>query len=439
MIIKIDSGSRGWSNYVVNGTSSKPRDHSKIELIDGDLALGDMICDNTSYETSYYRFVLAFKGKPLEEKMQIAYDEWKELFFHGFNEDEYHCDCVLHKDTDDYHYHIRVPKVNLLTNTQLILYHHKSDLKRKDLIQQYIDLKNDLESPHDNKALIHEQSEFFINDWREQHGQELLDFSKKAKRTKAITAIQSYIVDAHKDGVIDHYRDIKYVMKELQLDVVKEGFDKGKNFYYITVENNTGKVRLTGELFDPDGSFWKSSKTKQAIQLKTNRLQKQKVDKERKLALIKEQLDKENEKRMQFIEQRYSSARKRAKQSELIINEEQGKEPVEKEIEDERVRSINNVITRVREKRKEQQRIIRTVEASGKRAYQKVRSDLKRDSRLLKDRGCNRSRWKRYSIAIGQVADQLKRGIEQVKRLLRIKRIKRFKNHTLDDVQLERD
>lgn len=141
MIISVNSGSKGWSEYVIDGTKEKPRDKSKVYVLDGDLKLGDFLCKQNKYEDNYYSIVIGLKGKPNDEVIEEVYKDFKKHFFQGLYKDEYHIDAVVHKDTDDYHVHVRIPKQNLLTNTHLQLYYDKVDRKRKELIQDYISLK----------------------------------------------------------------------------------------------------------------------------------------------------------------------------------------------------------------------------------------------------------------------------------------------------------
>ena len=67
----INSGSSGWGNYVLYGTKDKPRDNSKVELLDGDISLGDYYSKNNKYEDSYYTVVLGFKGKAVAAACEV--------------------------------------------------------------------------------------------------------------------------------------------------------------------------------------------------------------------------------------------------------------------------------------------------------------------------------------------------------------------------------
>ena len=121
MTVHITSGSSGWGNYVLYGTKDKPRDSEKVELIEGDIELGDRLCESNNYEESYYKIVLSFDRKVEKETALAVYEDFKKEFFVGLKADEYHIDTVLHRDTDYDHFHMRIPKQNLVTDTHLQL------------------------------------------------------------------------------------------------------------------------------------------------------------------------------------------------------------------------------------------------------------------------------------------------------------------------------
>lgn len=56
MTVHIESGSSGWGNYVLYGTKDKPRDSDKVELIEGDIGLGDRLCESNNYERAITRW-----------------------------------------------------------------------------------------------------------------------------------------------------------------------------------------------------------------------------------------------------------------------------------------------------------------------------------------------------------------------------------------------
>lgn len=313
MIININSGSSGWGNYVLYGTKEKPRDNSKVELLDGDISLGDYYSKNNKYEDSYYTVVLGFKGKPSKEVIEGAYNDFKEHFFKGLSEDEYHIDAVIHYDTDDTHIHARIPKQNLLTNTHLQLYYDKIDRPRKELIQDYISLKYGLEIAREtNKEIVKEQSHEYINKWREEQGvQESFDFSRKKGKTKAEQQINSYISDLITSNMIEKQEDIRTVLEELDLEVIKFDRDRKKDFAYVTVQNASGKMRVKGEFYDRE--FFSYNAEDRRTQIESNKRIKENAEPiSERFTRVQRELRKANEKRYSRVTELFRTARARA-------------------------------------------------------------------------------------------------------------------------------
>ena len=152
MIIQIKGSSgKGWRKYVTRGTDLKLRDPHKVKILKGDLIQGDRVVNLTDYKENAYLIVLSFKGRVDEETVRSVVNEFEQHFMMGFSKDEYHLDAVWHRDTDDDHVHVRIPKMNLRTQTQLQLYFDKKDRKRINVIRDYLDVKYQLESPLDNR------------------------------------------------------------------------------------------------------------------------------------------------------------------------------------------------------------------------------------------------------------------------------------------------
>ena len=312
MIININSGSSGWGNYVLYGTKDKPRDNSKVELLDGDISLGDYYSKNNKYEDSYYTVVLGFKGKPSKEVIEGAYSDFKEQFFKGFREDEYHIDAVIHYDTDDTHIHARIPKQNLLTNTHLQLYYDKIDRPRKELIQDYISLKYGLEIAREtNKEIVKEQSHEYINKWREERNQEPFNFSNKKGKDLAEKQINSYISDLITSNMIEKQEDIRTVLEELDLEVIKFDRDIKKDFAYVTVQNDTGKMRIKGEFYD--GEFFSYNAKDRRTQIESNqRIKEHTEPTHERFTRVQRELRKANEKRYDRVTELFRASRERA-------------------------------------------------------------------------------------------------------------------------------
>lgn len=306
MIVQIGSGSSGWSEYVLrkNGSTLRPG----ATLIAGDTDLGDAICKTTNYKSGQYiRMVLSFSPEDKHitpEKGRQIVQEFMRLFMHGYRDDEYHKDIVEHTDTDKLHYHIRIPKLNLITGTQLKIYYDKADRHRKQLIVDMLDDKYGLTRAADRRRSYAEKSkaeEERIQRWRAEHGQQPFNFSKKQGRADAQSQMDAAIEELAAAGLVTSQNDVIGFMEEMGLKIEKIGHDQKKDFDYITASDKTGKMRFKGEIYGEQ--YWKQHQVENRNDAKQ--------DRERDRSIAKE-LDRELERRGIYIAQRYQRARERA-------------------------------------------------------------------------------------------------------------------------------
>jgi len=326
MIIQIKgSSNRGWRKYVTYGTDKKPRDPSKVKILKGDLIQGDRIANLTDYKENSYLIVISFKGRVSEEVVRAVTDEFEKNFMMGFNKDEYHLDGVWHRDTDDDHVHIRIPKMNLRTQTQLQLYFDKKDRNRINAIRDYLDVKYELESPLDNRSLIKEDRDFYIDNWRKEFGDIPFTFTDKKSRVKIEQFITQSVFELHQAELLDSFDDMKSFIEEQGVKITKVGYDKPKDFHYFTIENESGKIRVKGEIYNEE--FWRNSRQNREEQISSNKRDSPRGgENERELDERKGTLDKYNSKRQREIDKQYKPARQRAQKR----TEERKRENLEK-------------------------------------------------------------------------------------------------------------
>lgn len=312
MTINITSGSSGWGNYVLYGTKEKPRDSDKVQFLEGDIALGDRLSQSNKYEESYYKIVLAFEGKPSDEVINSAYEDFKKEFFVGFDRDEYHIDAVIHKDTDNYHIHCRVPKQNLKTDTHLQLYMDKIDRPRKELIQDHISLKYGFNIAREqNREVFKEQAHEHINKWREEHNQKPFDFKTKQGQAEAEAQINGYISDLIKSELISSQNDVKSTLEDLGLKVERFGHDIKKDFSYVTVSNETGKLRVKGDVYND--KFYEHNREDRTAQIESNqRITAEREPNQERAERVRRELNKANEKRFRTVTKLFKHSRERA-------------------------------------------------------------------------------------------------------------------------------
>lgn len=351
MIVDIESGNEGWSEY----TLGKHEDREHAKLIMGDTKLGDSICKSSNYSTGQYmRMVVSFFDDIPKEKAREITKEFLGLFLYGYRKDEVHTDLVEHTDTQFLHYHVRIPKLNLLTGTQLKLYWHKSDLDRKKAIIDYLVDKHGLTHALDRKPLTPDPNRKLtaIQKQREEHCQKPFDLSTKKSRGVTEERISDLIRTMALEGNLDSLDDVKEVLTTgLQFEILKTDYDRSKGFHYITIQNSTGKLRVKGDIYS-DEFYQLDTLTKANVILDNKSIhEREKPD----TAELKTNLDTLQSKRKKWIENRYQSARDRAleERKKIVLQPKPPKRKVERSNEDyDRIRAeVDRQDRREREKR----------------------------------------------------------------------------------------
>jgi len=320
--IKGGGSGKGYGNYILR-ENKKDIDFSKIKTLSGDMQIGDEIVNSSNYKDNAFNIILEFKGKISDKKAKQVTDEFEELFMYGFEKEEYYLDAVLHQDTDNSHVHIRIPKKNLLTDTTLRLYMDNSspkkeskDRKRLNLIRDYIEEKYNLEKMKDNLRLQPTPRGEVIQKWREYLGQKPFNFKTKKGRLDAQNDVSNYMKEQHEAGFIDDINDVRSILKDIGLKPSdKQGHDHKGDFYYITVEDEdeSGKIRLKGELFNEQ--FYEYKREDRETQIRANTsTRRSEQGNNTNLQRIEEALKRSLDKRHQEITKRYETSRATARE-----------------------------------------------------------------------------------------------------------------------------
>lgn len=421
MTINVKSGSGGWSKYVLEGTEEKPREQQKVKLIDGNPKDGDYYSKANKYKESYYKGVIAFEGKPTNEKMIAAYNDFKEQFFKGFRSDEYHIDAVIHKDTENYHIHFRIPKQNLLTNTHLQLYMHKIDAKRLQLIQDYISLKQGFNIAREKNTTLTQAYKSEATNINKKAKEEVISLSSKPGKEKATKILNKLVLDNIQN--CSKKEDLTKYLEEKGVKVLKYGKDYKKGFAYVTVQKGNSKLRLKGDMFED--AFFKQNKQLRDAQARTNT--KSNIDTlmptEVRLKQVKSELSKENKKRFEKVRTMFKSARNRALEDNKKIKNAAAKEQTptvkRKENEDENTRTA---ATRgIRTKRESKHEAYRQAAKSRGNVYREItgaarelrKSTISNSTKLSSSHSKFRER---FEFAVNRVKQKINKLIEKIKR-----------------------
>lgn len=317
MIITFSGGKNGWVEYVLDGTENKPRDTNLVEIIDGDFELTKKIYQSTNFKENYTRGVISFEGKVDKEKMKEVWEDFKKEFFVGYEEEEYNVSAIMHLDSDNDHIHFCIPKLNLLTQQTNQMYMDKLDRNRINSLKEWLELKHFSGTGYktlERTPTKQDKTLEYIDIWREEHGQEKLKFDTKRQLDKTTKIINNFILEQTKLGNINNFEGVQMALKSFEIDIVKIGIDTINNFDYITIQDpiSQKKLRLKGEVYGQD--FW-TSNTKDRTNTRTtdtrDREHKQNIN--TTITNSYNKLQQHNDKRVEYLEKRYSNARARAK------------------------------------------------------------------------------------------------------------------------------
>jgi len=312
MTISFETGTSGWARYVIQGTREEIRDQSKIEVLENDPYFVEKIANQNKFSGEYYKIVISAEKKLSNDEMKEIYQELKKELFIGLSEDEFICSAVLHQDTDYSHIHIIVPKQNLLTEQHLQLYMYGIDTKRMDLIADTIALKHNLKTKEEAKPTIQKPKEHSFEKQREERNQEPFSFTLISKKEKALAEQQ--VTELLKENInsINSLDEVKqFIEKNTNLKVVNDGYERKKQFHYVTVQDEKGKkTRIKGELFSEE--YFKQTKPNQKQQLKENTKTFTEVEKETIAKQIRANLKRENEKRYKVVQKLFKHGRPKA-------------------------------------------------------------------------------------------------------------------------------
>ena len=123
--------------------------------------------------------------------------------------------------------------------------------------------------------------------------------------------ITQSVLELHQAELLDSFDDMKSFIEEQGVKIIKVGYDKPKDFHYLTIENESGKIRIKGEIYNEE--FWCNSRQNREEQISSNKRDSSMGgENERGLDERKGTLYNYNSKRKREIDKQYKPARQRA-------------------------------------------------------------------------------------------------------------------------------
>ena len=169
------------------------------------------------------------------EKLEVIMDDFEQTFFAGLDKDQYNILWVLHEDKERTELHYIAPRMELSTGLSYNPYFVKRDFAKKDLWQEYTNLKHGLSSYKDSREVTPRPP-----NWRE-----------TAKKKDIRQAFDDALLPLVTEGIITSREELIYQLEEWGFELNRTGKE------YISVTDKNGKNhRLKGHIYGESFTSW---------------------------------------------------------------------------------------------------------------------------------------------------------------------------------------
>jgi hypothetical protein len=371
MVGKISSGKSGGIQYLEDGKDiNRTLENGEVitrdmmdhrVVLSGDIQSTKVILKQVenakNYTKDYYHLTFSFKEDLEIETMQEILKEAEDFYLSGYNESEYNIYSEAHiaKDEAKYklqissdgavkkyrlmseeeaikyqednpdsklqpekrydHFHIIIPKINLVTNTQLKI-SEKDEVKSFNAFQEYINIKYELTSPKDLKRDISDKQfkDAKYNPDIELSAKNFSDLTN-AQTKKTLIEMVEFEIQNEK---ISSYEEMKNYLESLEfIESLKEVSTSKNQYIKIKIEGQEKNVNLRNAIFTKD--FYENKEIDFAKE--TRRIEGKSLSDYRKI------IDDYKSRRVEEVSKRYDYAREKAIKENLIekaLNEKFG-------------------------------------------------------------------------------------------------------------------
>jgi len=241
MLIKFFSGGRTYKGAVsaVNYLLNERVEDATAKVLKGDKNTTLNIIKNIENKWKFSSGVVSFEKIVDDEIIKDAMYEFEKTFFSGLNEEQYNILWVEHIDKERTELHFLIPRVELKTWRAFNPYYHQRDLKKKDLLQDYLNKKHNLTSPKiaDRLATKHD-----------------LKWSNKNNELKK--QINEFLEQLIENGIVKTREDIINILKAEKFEITR----KSKSFISIKSKEMKRAIRLKGAIYEEDFDVERTTK-----------------------------------------------------------------------------------------------------------------------------------------------------------------------------------
>ena len=228
-------GAKATIAYLLNERT----DTGEAVVIEGnpDMTL-KFISDASKNKWCWSSGVLTFEESLDDDILKEIIEDFKRMTFPGLEPEQYDCLIVKHEDKGRSELHYIIPRIELTTGKAFNPYFVSKDFVKKDLFQQFINVKYGLSNPLDpeKKSII---------------GGGKKDWQKDKK--SLLKQIDEMILPFVQSGEISSRAEIIEKLREIGLELGEN--PQKKKYIPIIDPNDPDKVhRLKGEIYAPDFS-----------------------------------------------------------------------------------------------------------------------------------------------------------------------------------------
>lgn len=205
-------------------------DSGTAVVIDGnpDITLAYIEQAAKKQKWSWSSGVLTFEETLTKEQINEVIIGWKRVTFPGMTEDQYDCTIVKHSDKGRTELHYIIPRIECLTGKSFNPYFVKKDFKKKDLFQDFINLKMGFSFWQDNPTVVKKAPKW----------------SKSAKVADIRKAIDNALLPLIEENIIENRSEVILQLQEWGYELNRTGKDS------ISIIDQNGKnTKLKGEIY----------------------------------------------------------------------------------------------------------------------------------------------------------------------------------------------
>ncbi len=178
--------------------------------------------------------VLSFEETLTDAQIAEVIKEWKRVTFPGMNPDQYDCLLVRHTDKNRTEIHYVIPRIECKTGLSLNPYFVKRDFIKKDLFQDYINLKMGFSQWQDNQFITKKSPAW----------------SGSAKKENIKKAFDEALKPLVFEGIINNRTELIYQLSEWGYEVNRHGKE-----YISIIDKNGNNHRLKGSFYGEDFEY----------------------------------------------------------------------------------------------------------------------------------------------------------------------------------------